>query len=314
MNVEYICLQSPLLKENYLSFSVKLLLFIFHLSVHLLSFCRTTLSSTSIIGTKLGTGPFGLSISFPVAVNFAPLAYITDISYTDAYVTCIVHTYVHTYSKANFVGRNASYLLIKLLRHRPTSTPTTAAIGSATATSIAVASPFACTQPHLQLAANLAGVERIVCSTCSSAAGDISLEAQIDPSAGTAGLITQICQIKFCIPAHTQTHIYISGSRRRSVGVPLPSFPCFSPRSVPFCGISRSVSLGPTWLAIKCRQLAAVRLCPLLLHVVHAAVLPATASQAGFRCCMQPAVSSEQQAACNNRDLIIFLLCSCSIL
>lgn len=225
---------------------------------------------------------------------------------------------MHTYSKANFVGRNASYLLIKLLRHRPTSTstPTTAAIGSATATAtcFAVASPFACSRLHLQGAANLAGVERVVCSTCSSAAGDISLEAEIDPSAGTAGLITQICQIKFCIPSHTQTHIYISGSRKRSVGVSLPSFPCISPRSVPFCGISRSVSLGPTWLAIKCRQLAAVRLCPLLLHVVHAAVLPATASQADFRCCMQPAVSSEQQAACNNRDLIIFLLCSCSIL
>lgn len=207
--------------------------------------------------------------------------------------TC-TQTCVHTYSKANFVGRNASYLLIKLLRHRPTSTPTTAAIGSATATSIAVAiaSPFACTRLHLQLAANLAGVERIVCSTCSSAAGDISLEAQIDPSARTAGLITQICQIKFCIRAHTQTHtliyIYISGSRRRSVDGPLASFPCTSPRSVPFCGISRSVSLGPTWLAIKCRQLAVVRLCPLLLHVVHAAVLPATANQADFRCCMQP--------------------------
>lgn len=149
--------------------------------------------------------------------------------------TC-TQTYVHTYSKANFVGRNASYLLIKLLRHRPTSTstPTTAAIGSATATSIAVAvaSPFACTRLHLQLAANLAGVERIVCSTCSSAAGDISLEAQIDPSAGTARLITQICQIKFCIRAHTHTHIYISGSRRRSVDVPLASFPCTS--TVPF--------------------------------------------------------------------------------
>lgn len=152
----------------------------------------------------MGTGPFGLSISVPVAVNFAPLAYITDV-----YYTC-TQTYVHTYSKANFVGRNASYLLIKLLRHRPTSTwtPTTAAIGSATATSIAVASPFACTRLHLQLAANLAGVERIVCSTCSSAAGDISLEAQIDPSAGTAGLITQICQIKFCIRAHTNTHTH----------------------------------------------------------------------------------------------------------
>lgn len=170
--------------------------------------------------------------------------------------TC-TQTCEHTYSKANFVGRNASYLLIKLLRHRPTSTstPTTAAIGSSTATSIAVAiaSPFACTRLHLQLAANLAGVERIVCSTCSSAAGNISLEAQIDPSAGTAGLITQICQIKFCIRAHTQTntHSYIYKWFKKAVSWRSPSlFPLHFPP--PFRSVLWHLTFRFAWANVAC--------------------------------------------------------------
>lgn len=75
-------------------------------------------------------------------------------------------------------------------------------------------------------------------------------------------------------------------------GGQLPAPPLFL--SVPFRGISRSVSLGPTWLAIKCRQLDRPRLCPLLLHVVHAALqcylLPP--GQADFRCMQHRAAAA----------------------
>lgn len=72
---------------------------------------------------------------------------------------------IHTFSKANFVGRNASYLLIKWLRHRPTNSNSSCNWECNSNYHCCVASPFACVRLHLQLAANLAG---IVCSTCSS--------------------------------------------------------------------------------------------------------------------------------------------------
>lgn len=146
-----------------------------------------------------------------------------------------------------------------------------------------------------------------------SAAGDISLEAQIDPSVGTArpGLITQICQIKFCIRAHRHGCKYSSMYKWHKQAVSYPSL-------VPFRFVASHVPfrLGQRGLQLNAASWI-VRLCVCFCCMLYMQHCNATCYRQPGRLSflLHAASSGDQQAACSRQPAatIVILSFSCFV-